>query len=166
MTGGAALTARSPVFDALPSERKAGREASANGPSSSKKVVSCWEEASRLRSAERLVVGHLAERLHRRLQLLQEAGQLPEAGRDVAAALGRGLRGLLRLGDEAPDVLAVGGEVADDLVGVDRQVGEDPVLRAERGQHLVGLAQRRAGAADRRVEAGRVARHAGAELSR
>ena len=52
MTGGAALTARSPVFDALPSDLKAGREASANGPSWSKKVVSCWEEASRLCSAE------------------------------------------------------------------------------------------------------------------
>ena len=40
MTGGAALTARSPLFDALPSDLKAGREASAKGPSWSKKVVS------------------------------------------------------------------------------------------------------------------------------
>src|SRR3954468_3632474 len=119
----------------------------------------CVEVAQR----RALVVGYLAEGLHRRLQLLEEAGQLAQAGRDVAAPLGRGLRGVLGLGDEAPDVLAVGREVAHHLVGVDREIAEDPVLRTQRGEHLVGLAQGGAGAADGCVEVLGVARHAGAQ---
>ena len=53
----------------------------------------------------------------------------------------------LGLADEAPDVLAVGGEVADDLVGVDGQVAEDLVLRAEVASTL--SVSRRAGLARR-----------------
>ena len=100
----------------------------------------------------RLAVGDLAERLHRRLQLLEEAGELLQARRDLGPPLGRCLRRVVRLHHEAADVLAVGGEVADDRVGVDGQVLQRPVLVAEQREDLVRLAQRRDRAADRGVE--------------
>jgi hypothetical protein len=111
-----------------------------------------------------LLVDGRAQLGHRRAQLAQEGREPAEARGDLRVALGRGLRELLGLDDEAPDVLLVARQLADHLVGVAREIGEDLVLAGEDRQHLVGLAQGRDRAADGVVEVLGVARDGRAEL--
>jgi hypothetical protein len=129
------------------------------------------EEALDLPGAQRevaqrgtLCVDGLAELGHGRAQLAQEAGQPPEARGDLVVARRRDLRGPACLADEAAEVGAVVGQLADDLVGVRGQIGQDVVLLGEDGEDLVRLAQGRARAAQARVEVLGVARDGGAQL--
>ena len=109
-------------------------------------------------------VGGGAELGHRRPQLAQEGGQALEAGGELAAALGGRGGDVLGLLDEAADVLAVVGEVADDRVRVDGQSLSTWFWRARMSSTLsvsrsAGLARRIVALMSSRAAAG-----AGAEL--
>ena len=66
-----------------------------------------------------------------RLQLGEEVVEDLEVAREIVAAGDRGLGGVAGLGDEADDVLAALGQLADHRVGVHVEVADDPVLRGQ-----------------------------------
>ena len=100
-----------------------------------------------------------------RRSFAQEAGQQVEPRRDVAAALGGGLAGLVGDHDEVREVLALARQRRERLSESRASRTRRPVLLGQDGQHLVGLLQRRVGAVDDLVEVLAAAGEAGAQLA-
>ena len=163
--GGPRGTARVPTSPASPSERTAGRLASANGPEAREEGVEVGRGALEVGQQRGLLVRELAEPRHRRAQLVEELGEALEAAR--AARCGAWPRSRPRRPPRAPsarrraccfssswhDRVRVGDEVLDDLV-----------LVAEDAQHPRGLAQARVRAPQHLLEVVRAPGEAGAEL--
>ena len=161
----ACVTASTPVSDARPRPRTAGRAESANGPRRRSSVVRSGAAARRSASAGVCCVGGRAEVGQRRAQLAQERRQLADRSRRArclrcADAVVVSPASLTKRAT-SPRLRATPASTRSASCVSCCRVWR---LEARIFEHAIGLAQRRHGAADRRLEVVAARREARAEL--